>query len=134
MGKGRSFEVAAGSAGSGLDQFDVAFFTASCDTPETNQKYAAALKLDYPILSDPAKDAAKAYGVVHEGLPSFLSSAVHYSGPRTLEPRGVIAVSVTLLQGLYLKDPEFYAPLRALTPAASLGGSILIYDLREPRP
>jgi len=51
-------------AGSGLDQFKVAFFTASCDDVETNKNYAAALKLDYPILSDPTKQVARAYGVV----------------------------------------------------------------------
>ena len=28
------------------------------------KKYAAALKLDYAILSDPSKDTATAYGVV----------------------------------------------------------------------
>jgi len=32
-----------------------------------NTKYAAELKLDYPILSDPDKKVAEAYGVVHEG-------------------------------------------------------------------
>ena len=45
----------------------MAYFTATCDTPETVKKYAEALKLDYPILSDPSKDVASAYGVVHEG-------------------------------------------------------------------
>ena len=51
---GRKFEVKP-SKGSGLDRFDVAVFTASCDKPETNRKYATALRLDYPILSDFAK-------------------------------------------------------------------------------
>lgn len=50
------------SKGSGLDKYDVAYFTASCDTVETNTKYAKALKLDYPILSDPGCKTAKAYG------------------------------------------------------------------------
>ncbi len=31
--------------------------------------YASELKLDYPILSDPDKQAATAYGVVHAGRP-----------------------------------------------------------------
>ncbi len=66
MPRGRKFEVTA-SKGSGLDKFDVKFFTASCDTEETNTKYAKALKLDYPILSDPSKKTASAFGVVHEG-------------------------------------------------------------------
>ncbi|MCA9173708.1 MAG: redoxin domain-containing protein [Planctomycetales bacterium] len=63
---GQKVELAA-STGSGLDDFAVSFFTASCDTPETNQRYATELKLDYPILSDPSKKTAEAYGVVHEG-------------------------------------------------------------------
>jgi peroxiredoxin Q/BCP len=50
--------------GSGLDKFNVQIFTASCDTVETNTRYAKELKLDYPILSDPKKTTAKEYGVV----------------------------------------------------------------------
>ena len=34
------------------------------DTPETNKKFAESLDLDYPILSDPGGDVARAYGVV----------------------------------------------------------------------
>ena len=45
----------------------MAYFTASCDDAETNKKFAESLKLDYPILSDPGKETAKAYGVVYEG-------------------------------------------------------------------
>ena len=60
----KQFEVTA-SKGSGLDKFDVAFFTASCDDAATNKRYAESLKLDYPILSDPSKEVAEAYGVVH---------------------------------------------------------------------
>jgi peroxiredoxin Q/BCP len=55
------------SAGSGLDEFDIQLFAASCDNPETNSRYAKALDLDYVILSDPGKQVAEAYGVVHEG-------------------------------------------------------------------
>ncbi len=55
------------SAASGLDRFDIALFAASCDSPETNRRFAAALGLDYPVLSDPSKEVAAAYGVVREG-------------------------------------------------------------------
>lgn len=34
------------------------------DTPETNARFAESLGLDYPLLSDPGKQAARAYGVV----------------------------------------------------------------------
>lgn len=44
----------------------VAYFTASVDTPDQNRKFAESLDLDYPILSDPDKSAAKAYGVLNE--------------------------------------------------------------------
>ena len=34
------------------------------DTPEDNKKFAESLGLDFPILSDPGKQVASAYGVV----------------------------------------------------------------------
>lgn len=42
----------------------MAFYAASVDDAETNRKFAESLELDYPILSDPEKDTAKAYGVL----------------------------------------------------------------------
>ena len=45
----------------------MAYFTASTDDAETNKKVAESLSLNYPILSDPGKKVAEAYGVVHEG-------------------------------------------------------------------
>lgn len=65
---GREFEVRP-SAGSGLGDFRVKFFAASCDSPETNRRYAKELKLDYPVLSDPDKQVAAAYGVVNDQRP-----------------------------------------------------------------
>ena len=44
----------------------MAYFTASCDEPEKNKKFAESLELDYPILSDPDRKVATAYGVVNE--------------------------------------------------------------------
>jgi thioredoxin-dependent peroxiredoxin len=35
------------------------------DDAETNKKFAESLGLDYPILSDPGKETAKAYGVLN---------------------------------------------------------------------
>ncbi|MBN1908889.1 MAG: peroxiredoxin [Pirellulales bacterium] len=51
------------AGGDDLRAFDVAYFTASRDTPEKNAKFAESLGLDYPILSDPEGDVARAYGV-----------------------------------------------------------------------
>lgn len=52
--------------GEALRKYDVAYFTASVDDPETNRKFAESLGLDYAILSDPTKETAKAYGVLND--------------------------------------------------------------------
>lgn len=39
------------------------YFTASCDSEDTNKKFAESLDLDYPILSDPKRKAYKAMGI-----------------------------------------------------------------------
>lgn len=62
-----------------MDKFQAVYFTASTDTAETNRKYAEALRLDYPILSDPDKKAAKAYGVAG-GLRPFAQRWTFYIG------------------------------------------------------
>lgn len=52
--------------GDEIRKFDVAYFTASVDSPEENKKFAESLSLDYPILSDPSKETAKAFGVLND--------------------------------------------------------------------
>jgi peroxiredoxin Q/BCP len=37
---------------------------ASVDTPEENRKFAEQEKADFPLLSDPTKKTAEAYGVL----------------------------------------------------------------------
>lgn len=57
----------------------MAYFAASVDTPETNKKFAEELGLDYPILSDPGKKVAKAYGVITGDQP-YASRWTFYIG------------------------------------------------------
>ena len=47
--------------------YDVAFFEASVDSAERNREMAEALELEHPILSDPGKQVAEAYGVLAGG-------------------------------------------------------------------
>ena len=47
-----------------MRRLGVRFFAASVDSVETNTKFAASLGIDYPILSDPTKEVAEAYGVL----------------------------------------------------------------------
>ena len=58
-----------------LKASNVAYFTASVDSPETNAKFAESLGLAYPILSDPEKSTAKAFGVLN---PAGMSSRVTF--------------------------------------------------------
>ena len=47
----------------------MAYFAASVDTPDVNAEFAKSLELDFPILSDPGKQVASAYGVVNAERP-----------------------------------------------------------------
>ena len=49
------------------------------DTPEVNRKFAQQLAVDYPLLSDPTRQTASAYGVVASGQP-FASRWTFYIG------------------------------------------------------
>ena len=61
-----------------MRRFGVRYFAASVDSAGTNEKFAASLGLDYPILSDATKEVARAYGVV---APSgFASRWTFYIG------------------------------------------------------
>lgn len=43
----------------------MAYFTASVDPIERNAAFAESMELDYPILSDPNKEVAKAFGCLN---------------------------------------------------------------------
>lgn len=58
----------------------MAYFSVSVDTPETNKAFAQSLGLDYPVLSDPSKETARAYGVVDVDQP-FASRWTFYIAP-----------------------------------------------------
>jgi peroxiredoxin Q/BCP len=49
-----------------LKAFDAAIYAASVDTAEEDKKFAESLEVDYPILADPTKETAKAYGVLND--------------------------------------------------------------------
>ena len=47
-----------------IRKYDVIYFMASVDSLEDNKAFAKANGADYPILSDPSKEMARAYGVL----------------------------------------------------------------------
>ena len=50
--------------GAKIREYDVAYFMASVDPLDQNTKFAAENKADFPLLSDPTKETATAYGVM----------------------------------------------------------------------
>ena len=48
-----------------IREYDVTYFMASVDPLEDNVGFAQETKADFPLLSDPSKEVAKAYGVLH---------------------------------------------------------------------
>lgn len=61
-----------------MKRLHVRYFGASVDTPETNARFAGSLGVDYPILSDPTRAVARAYGVL--GASGFASRWTFYIG------------------------------------------------------
>jgi thioredoxin-dependent peroxiredoxin len=59
----------------------------SVDTPEDNKGFAEKEKADFPILSDPTKKTAEAYGVLRApsaaqpDAPRFAQRWTYYIGP-----------------------------------------------------
>jgi peroxiredoxin Q/BCP len=47
-----------------LKRLDVTYFMASVDPLESNQKFAEENEADFPLLSDPTKEVARAYDVL----------------------------------------------------------------------
>ena len=90
-----------------------------------NDRQFDLVQLGYFGTAEPA-----AYGIRYLPLPSFLAQSPSVSPLAQVKCQGLIAVSATLLQGLYVQPSNFYAPLRHIKPDASLGGSIFVYDFR----
>lgn len=52
------------TAGGAIRRFDATYFMASTDTVDANTRFAQKARADFPILSDPTKAVAGAYGVL----------------------------------------------------------------------
>jgi peroxiredoxin Q/BCP len=66
------------SSDEALRRLDVRYFAASVDTSEANTRFATSLGIGYPILSDPTKEVARAYGVLASS--GFASRWTFYIG------------------------------------------------------
>ncbi len=65
-----------------LKSFNVDYYMASVDTPELNKQFADRDKPNFPLLSDPDKKVATAYGVLGPtGASPMASRWTFYIGP-----------------------------------------------------
>ncbi|MCB1854481.1 MAG: redoxin domain-containing protein [Halieaceae bacterium] len=87
-----------------IRKYDVAYFMASVDPLEKNIGFAESTEADFPLLSDPSKQVAQAYGVLRMG---------------TYAARETIYIGV---DGAVLKiDDDVNPPTSAQDMAATLG-------------
>jgi peroxiredoxin Q/BCP len=83
----------------------------SVDTPADNKGFAEKEHADFPILSDPSKQVATAYGVIPEGR-QLASRHTFYIGPdgkilfidRAVKPAEAGQVVVAKLKELGVKE------------------------------
>jgi peroxiredoxin Q/BCP len=68
----------------------VAYFMVSVDKPEDNKAFAEKEQADFPILSDPDKTVANAYGVIPPNRPPERQLAQRWTF--YIDPQGKIAV------------------------------------------
>ena len=66
--------------GDALRALNVAYFTASVDDTDANAKFSKKFDLDFPILSDPEKSTAKAYGVLGPARNGAAMDLLHRQG------------------------------------------------------
>lgn len=61
-----------------IREYDVAYFMASVDPVEENAGFAAEQNADFPLLSDPTRETARAYGVL--GSSGYAQRHTFYIG------------------------------------------------------
>ena len=66
--------------GDKIKQYNVAYFMASVDNAEDNKGFAEKEKADFPLLSDPTKATATAYGVLDAERPRQALDVLHRQG------------------------------------------------------
>jgi hypothetical protein len=128
----------------------LAFFNVFAGGPANGDRFLVDSNIDWGQDLKPLKRWMDASGVERIGLAYFGTADASYydinyaplpgsgffadtpSAPLTFP--GHVAVSVTLLHGVYLDDRlrEFYAPLRQMTPIARIGYSINVYRVDQP--
>jgi peroxiredoxin Q/BCP len=103
-------------------------FAASVDAEKTNREFAESLGLTYPVLSDPTRDVARAYGVL---APSgYASRWTFYIGA----DGRILDIDKKVNAASHGADVLERVQLSGFTVQGSRSGSGSGSDQREPEP
>jgi peroxiredoxin Q/BCP len=99
-----------------IRKFDTAYFMISVDTPEDNKAFAEKEHADFPMLSNPDKKVAFAYGVIGPDAPPDRQFAKRWTF--YIDPAGKIAdidkavKPASSGEGIVAKLTELHVPER----------------------
>ncbi len=98
-----------------IKKYDVTYFMASVDAldgAQGNQAFAEAHKADFPLLSDPTKETAKAYGVLSErGFANRWTFYIGKDGKIQAIDKGVAQRLATSAEDMAAKLGELKTPM-----------------------
>ena len=103
-----------------IKKYDVTYFMASVDPIEAtednkgNKAFADAMHADFPLLSDPTKETAKAYGVLNEqrGFANRWTFYIGKDGTIQAIDKDVATRLATSAQDMAAKLGELRTPMR----------------------
>lgn len=102
-----------------IRKYDVTYFMASVDAidgAQGNKAFAETHKADFPLLSDPTKDTAKAYGVLTErGFANRWTFYIGKDGLIKAIDKDVATRLATSAQDMAAKLAELNTPLASAT-------------------
>ena len=92
--------------GPDLRGFDADYYAVSVDRAETNGRFATSLGVDFPILADPTRETARAYGVIVTLEPVVAAMVGALVLGQALPPTALVAIACVTVAavGVTLSD------------------------------
>jgi hypothetical protein len=95
------------------------------------QRYLTSRGNPIIYLSYAGTAPPRVYGIRYQQLPAWGYLEISEVRVPEDQPLQLVAISITNLQGTYLKDPQTFAFLKELPPTEIVGETIWIFDLSE---
>lgn len=98
------------------------------------KKYMDSNGINRVSLSYFGIDSPGRYGIEYDWLPSHHLFNPNPESPVVADKNRFVAISVTNLQGLFIRPIDTFAWLKSFEPVAKIGFSIFVYDLEKLEP